>query len=217
MPLSNGLNATLEESGERAIMSFLAKHPELVYWAFARTDGHASFVLKEFPFGSRYKADFVVLYAYSRVWEIHLIELEPPNDLVITKRGVPSARLSGAVSQVSDWRDYFSRHRAVVQRDLNDWCGKKDLLGWMQDPKDPMNFTGDELKDPSIFVDLQCHVIIGRRAALDSEKGRKVNQYGYNGFVRIGTFDRFLDIARNLDRRAEDPESPVSLAEKHEL
>jgi len=215
MPLSEELQSALETPGERAAAAFLAKNPQLVYWAFARTDGHASYVLKEFPFGSRYKADFVVLYAYSRVWEIHLIELEPPKDPIITKKGVPSARLSKAISQVSDWREYFLSNRAVVQRDLNDWCGRKDLLGWMRDPENPCNFTGDELRDPSIYIDLQCHVIIGRRGDVSSEKGRKMNQYRFNGFARVGTFDRFLDIARNIDRREANPADSGWVSERY--
>ena len=216
MSFRTELLTKLLEPGERPVATFLAEHPELVYHAFARTSGHASYVLKEFPFGSRFKADFVVLYAYSGVWEVHMVELELPSDPVITKKGIPSQRLNGAVGQVLDWHQYFQSHRAVVQEDLSHWCIEKDLLGWMPDSSEPRNFTGDHIRDPSIFVDLQCHIIIGRRAKINPDKRNKMNQWRNQGFVRIGTYDRFVDIAQNLDRQAKNPGSSVWISELHD-
>ena len=101
MPLKEQLLAALAKPGERAAMAFLAAHPEIVYWGFARTDGHASYVLKEFPFGSNYRSDFVVLHAYSGAWEVHFVELEPPKDKIITKKGVAKVSRQRALTKPS--------------------------------------------------------------------------------------------------------------------
>lgn len=194
-------------------MAFLAAHPEIVYWGFARTCGHASYVLKEFPFGSNFRADFVVLHAYSGAWEVHFVELEPPKDKIITKKGVASARLNQAVSQIGDWRQFVENNKALVQKDLADWCIKKDLLGWFRDKCDPSNYTNDFLKDPGTFVWWHYHIVIGRRQTASGDIRRKMNQMGYTGYAEIKTFDRFIDIAGNFDRHHENPDLPVRLTE----
>ena len=51
--------------GEREVCAFLAKYPEIIRWAFCRTGGHGTWVLKEYPLGSRYKVDYVVITCYS--------------------------------------------------------------------------------------------------------------------------------------------------------
>src|SRR6266481_6729184 len=72
-------------SGERKILQFLKRNPELVLWAFVETGGHSRYVISEFPFGSDYRADFVVAFAVSGRWIVHFVELEPPDDKVFTK------------------------------------------------------------------------------------------------------------------------------------
>ena len=62
-----------ETTGERKVSSFLARNPNIIRWAVCRTGGHSTYVLREFPFGSRYKADFIVANSYSGVWEVNLI------------------------------------------------------------------------------------------------------------------------------------------------
>jgi len=210
--LANTLEAILNKSeGERAAYQFLKKNPVVVLWSFLRIGGHSQYVLAEFPIGIRYRADFVILYEYSGGWDVHLIELEPIHDPVITKNGRPSKRLNSAISQVNDWAEYIETNRLQVKQDLSDWCIRHDLLGW-DSPVDNPDDTPD-IKNPDYYVKFYYHVIIGRRKAITKEKRRKMNQWQRTGVIAIGTYDRFLDVARNMDYRDTHPNDHVWLAE----
>ena len=174
------------------------------------------YVLHEFPIGIGYKADFVVAYSYSGTWEVHFIELEPVDDAVITRAGRPTKRLSSAISQLGDWRDYVDRNRPAIQRDLAVWCRKKDILKFIPFTFEPSNCTGDHLKDPAVFVRWHYEIVIGRRRGLDMESRRKLNQLRYSGDIEIRSYDLFLDIARNLDRSEANPKESVYVAKSEE-
>lgn len=209
--LEKQLLAALSGSGERGAMRFLSRHPEVLLWGFCRTGGHSKYVLKEFPFGSRFRADFVIPFSYSGVWEVHFIELEPVGDRIITKKGTPSVRLNSAIAQLNDWREYTERNRISIQQDLSQWCRKRDLLKWDTHDHDPCNYTGDYLRDPEIYIQFRFHIIIGRRAVATREIRRKMNQYCSDGYISIGTYDRFVDIAANYDRHRANPSESVYL------
>ncbi|GAT62215.1 Shedu anti-phage system protein SduA domain-containing protein [Paludibacter jiangxiensis] len=206
--LSKELQSILAETkGEGEISSFLAHNPNLIRWAVCRTGGHSTYVLKEFPFGSKYKADFVVPMSYSGAWEVNIIELEPPDDIVITKEGLPSNRLNKAISQINDWKEYIARNPLEFRMDLSNWCIKKDLLGFFNDKKTPTNNTGDLLNSPETAIFYNYYIFIGNRENVDNEKRRRVNQL--RNEIEIFTYGRFLDIAKNFDKAEMNPNETI--------
>lgn len=215
--LKEALNKLVENGdGERAVVRFLSKHPEIVRWAFCNTGGHTTYVVKEFPFGSRYKADFVIPLSYSGGWDVHLIELEPPNDPVINKDGTPSRRFNRAISQMNDWDEYLKTNQASFRKDLSDWCFRKDLLGECKSDRKPCNFTSNYLHDPETSIWFEYHIVIGRRDLISQEKRRKMNQYGGRMNIKICTYGRFLDIAGNIDKRTKNPNTSGALTDTQE-
>jgi hypothetical protein len=200
--IKDKLLAVLDSSnGERGIQKFLKKNPRIVLWSFVKIGGHSKFVIAEFPFGSHYRADFVIPVSHSGVWEVHFVELEPPSDKVITRSGRPTKAFSGAISQIHDWKDYVDQNRTSVQRDLSEWCVKKDILGLHSNKRPPSNYSGNYLKDPESFVRFEYHIVIGRRKNVTNEIRRKINQFNSND-CDVCTFDAFADIAENLDAAA---------------
>jgi hypothetical protein len=147
--LSKILNS---KNGERPVHGFLGKNPKLVWLAICKVGGHSTYVVKEFPFGSRHKADFVVAQSASGHWEIHLIELEPPNDRVINKDGTPSHRFKKAISQVYDWATYIEQNGAAFRKDLSDWCMEHDLLKLSSRDRPPRNWTNNLLQDQNTVI-----------------------------------------------------------------
>lgn len=214
--LKDELEAALSHRGERGATAFLKLHPEIVVWGFCRTGGHSKYVLNEFPLGASHRADFVIPFSYSGAWTVNFVELEPVDDSVITKSGRPSARLNSAISQVNDWWEFIQRNRALVQRDLSDWCMKRDLLRWHADDHRPCNYTSDYLHDPETHVSFAFHIIIGRRARVTRDQRRKMNQLRGSGRIDVGTYDRFVDIAENYDRSHANPQASVRLTETRE-
>ena len=205
--------SAFQSAGERTATAFLKAHPEIVAWRFCWTGGHSQFVLNEFPLGSRFRADFVVLLSYSGLWEVNFIELENTDDIIMTRAGKPSQRLNSAISQLGDWKDYVERNRVQVQSDLSSWCMEKDLLGKYSCETPPSNQSGNLLKDPDTHIKWNYHIVIGRRSTAGGEVRRKMNQFSHHSGIEIGTFDRFVDIAANYDRLGRDPDSSVNLRE----
>ncbi|RYD56704.1 MAG: DUF4263 domain-containing protein [Sphingobacteriales bacterium] len=203
-----------ESKGERAASAFLSQHPNIVRWAVCWTGGHNAFVLKEFPFGSQFKADFVVATSYSGVWEVHLIELEPHDDKVITKDGLPSNRLNKAITQIKDWQEYIKQNPVSFRQDLANWCTKRDLLGFQELGSVPINNTGDYLSAPDTHIRLKYYIFIGSRANIDKEQRKRMNQFSDHPLT-IFTYGRIFDIARNMDR-VDMGESGVRLTESEE-
>jgi hypothetical protein len=199
--------------GERAVARFLRKNPELVLWPFHH-GSHSNYVLHEFPIGIKHKADFVVLSSYSGAWEVAFVEIEPVADGIITKAGTPTKRLAGAISQLGDWSDFVERNRASIQRDLSDWCVRKDLLKWSK-RNPPSNMTSNHLKDPETTVFFHYAVVLGRRASITTEGWRKINQHRAHWHHRIRTYDLFVDIAANMDARAAQKSVNMCDTEEH--
>jgi len=154
--------------------------------------------------------------SYSGTWEVHLVELEPPNDKVINKGGTPSQRFNKAISQVHDWAAYIKDNPCEVRRDLSKWCADHDLLGYSGGCGDPCNSTGDYLRDPETFIRYYYHIVIGRRDRIAKEQRRRMNQYSEGLYLRVCTYGRFLDIARNYDIYNTDPGARVCLTDTAE-
>lgn len=188
-------NILQNDKSERSIAPFLKEHPDLLYWTFCKTGGHRNYVLHEFPLGNQHKADFVVLHSYSGTWEVHFIELEPIRDAVFTKDRRPSKKLSIAIRQIDDWRLYIDLNKAALKQDLVRWAKKRDILDTPKPDKEPCNYAGDYLSDPSSFVGFHYYIIIGMRADLTKEKRELKSRFRNDHRIHIGSYDRFIDTA----------------------
>ena len=208
--------AAFMNTGERKAAKFLKEHPELVVWGFCTTGGHSKYVLYEFPFGANYKADFVIPFSYSGAWDVHLVELEPVDDQVVTKNGNPSYRLNSAFSQLNDWQEYIERNQTQFRMDLSKWCDEKDQLCWHNNDHPPCNYTNNYLRDPNTVIFYYYHVIIGRRKMINEETRRRMNQFRKRNDIQIRTYDCFVDIAGNYDLYRQNPHKSVYLPSTNE-
>ncbi|HEY5603987.1 MAG TPA: Shedu anti-phage system protein SduA domain-containing protein [Gammaproteobacteria bacterium] len=181
------------QSGERGALEFFAARPQILYWTFCRAGGHCRFLFKEFPLGSQYKADFVILNSYSGVWEVMFIEMEPVDDNVFTQNGIPSRRLAGAVKQVDDWSEYFDMHKNQVRAELVRWAKSKDLLGYSTDNV-ISNMSGDYLSDPESYLKDSFHIVIGRRENISRASHKRKATYTSKHGIEIVSYDRIKDL-----------------------
>ncbi len=63
---------------------------------------------------------------------------------------------------------------------------------------DPANYAEEILADPSTGLFFSFYVIIGMREDITKEKRQLKNMYRNNHNIEIGSYDRFLDTAKNL-------------------
>ena len=117
-------------SGEREVAKWLKQDREntLVLSRAVSTFGFPNLVVAEFQLGTDHKADFVLLGRYSGGFSIHFVEVEPPNVPLYINKGVPHARLAGAIKQIEDWKSFETTRRQVVIDELEKSFKKRELI-----------------------------------------------------------------------------------------
>jgi len=202
MNLYEELSALLARSGgEREIAAFLKKNPDLVFWTFLPVGGHYEYVVPEFQLGAHLRADFVLLQSYSGGWHIHLVELEPVNDPIYNKNGLPSKRLRAAQKQIADWRQHKDTEGPSLRIELARAARKSGGLDMDLRDAEPSSFSSQKLRDPLTHINWNYHIVIGRRDTLSEHKNSlRTRNVPYDG-IDIATYDRFLDVARKWSER----------------
>jgi hypothetical protein len=119
MMLTNKLKRVVGSArSERPVVRWLKSNP-LVLGHAVCSFPFAEYLVAEFPFGSDHRADFVLVGPKSGGWDIHLVELEPPNEKLFTRGGLHAKRFREAVKQVDDWRSFIEKNRSCIIRDLS--------------------------------------------------------------------------------------------------
>lgn len=117
------------QAKEEEIHQFLVEHPVILYSAL-----HGSDQILSKPNLHKYIPDFAagVEQMTIRRWSWTLVELVPADFPLITKDGNPTAKLTHAVRQVSDWRDWISENTAYARsilHDINPSCHGLIVMG----------------------------------------------------------------------------------------
>jgi len=197
---ANKLRKCLEESkGERKTHAYLKQHPGILHKAFVPTF-MASRVVSEFVLGSQQlRADFVVLAPYSGAWEIHLVELEPVNELLFNQDGTPRKRLKGAINQIDRWRTFAEKRLMFLAEQLSNACRDRDLVHPEWRSTDPTCTAGLKMTDPHSSLDFAYHIIIGRRNFLFGKRFELKTSYQSNHGIDIASYDRLVEAASAVD------------------
>jgi hypothetical protein len=195
--------------GEEDLQQFLEKNPGFITGLLGGPDNADLAVLMKPPIGSGFRADFCVLQAHQGGAVAHLVEIESSHERLFTKEGRPSKRLSGAMTQIEDWRIWIDRSRHHYARELIEFSktlppfhtfrvGDRGFI--LETPERVQTiwrmFGGDE--DPVFsFV-----IIIGRWSQLtNSEKIRILNRNRQPSLnLRIYTYEQ---VARSANYRLE--------------
>ena len=122
--------------------------------------------------GAEYIPDFLLASITSIGFQWVAIELENPNDKVLTKAGLPARKLAEALGQVRDWRRWLT-----------------DNVGYAREERGLKNIDGN----------CEAFVIIGRRSSLDPKQIKKYRALSADG-VTVMTYDRLHDNIRNSTR-----------------
>jgi hypothetical protein len=198
--LADKLQALLDRTtGEREVTAFLKKHPAIVLDALVRF-GDGSCVVADFPFGTEFEADFVALAPFSGGWEIHFVELEPPNARLFNSNGTAARRLNQAIAQVSEWRTFIEKNRPAVLRDLVRFAKDRDLIRGPRE-EEPTCHVGWPIDHRRATHILHYDIVVGRRGALTDEEIERKSSFKENHKVEVMTFDRFVEAARSRESR----------------
>lgn len=192
MGLVEKFNSALEfASNERELDSFLKNHLELIE-ALNEHSWNCVLPKSQFPIGTNFVADYIVLSACSGYWNCVLIEMQSHKDPIYIKNGEESAGLREARKQISDWKIWIDENEPAFRAQLADFA--KDEVA--QCNRLTHTKASTELRDPKTCVFYKYKVLIGRRSFLDVERNK---QRSYSSGFEIVTFDRLLDRARKID------------------
>ncbi|WP_194585814.1 Shedu anti-phage system protein SduA domain-containing protein [Vibrio anguillarum] len=104
---------------EQSYLSFLRDHAGLFSRNMHLTQ---SVLISELELGSDYRTDFVLVGdERSCGCKYLLIEFESPHTPAYNKNGKPSARLTGALQQIRDWKKWMSDNQQECDRIFPSW------------------------------------------------------------------------------------------------
>lgn len=170
--IADEFSLVLSDAGdERPLQTLFASHPELLgplvpaggpYWCLDRP-----------RLGSEFIPDFLLGTATSVGFRWSMIELESPNERVLTKAGLPAKKLAEAQKQIRDWR------------------------GWLTDN---VAYARDELGLKDIEAACPAYIVIGRRANLDPKQSKIYRALSADG-VTVMSYDRLADLVQRNSLR----------------
>ena len=65
---------------------------------------------------------------------------------------------------------------------------------------EPSSYAGQQLRDPKTYIYYKYHIIIGRRDKINEETRNLMSRIKYQDDIDIRTYDRILDVAKNLEK-----------------
>ena len=152
-------------------------------------------VAAEFPVGTKYRSDFLILSACSGYWNCVLVEMQSPKDKIFTKKQEYSAGLREAFRQVGEWEMYIKKYEDAFRNQLADFAS--DEPAYCSNAADHTR-ASTELRDPRTVIRFRYKILIGREAYLDAELNERRNTL-VDHRCEIVTFDRILNYAKRLD------------------
>lgn len=154
----NGLIEILNRNHlEEELHQYISKYALLMF--------NRSEVYSKLKLGSDYVTDFATCLIRNTGNEWVLIEIELGSDLLFTKSGNPTSKLTHSISQIILWREWILENRHYIVN------------------------TMPNIGNP------KCRVIIGRRHSLSEKNKKMLRQMNddYNGKIEIVTFDYLID------------------------
>lgn len=190
-PLKQALNSA---KNEQEIGAYLKQHLELIY-ALNEHSWNCVIPAAEFPIGTKYRSDFIVLSACSGYWNCVLIEMQSPNDKIYTKRKEASAGLREAQRQIEEWQMYISSYEPAFRDQLAELAADEPAFC---SNASVHQRASTELRDPHTMIYFRYKILIGRRQYLMGDLNKRRSTL-IAPCCEIVTFDRLLDRAKRLD------------------
>lgn len=171
---------------EAAMQAFLEENPQVLVQPIG--GGYDRWVVPKARLGAEHETDFLVAERDATRYVWYAVELERPQARLFTAKGDPTAALTHAIRQVSDWRIWLSHNRDYATR-------PPDQLGLGLTDIDP---------------ELEGLIIMGREADLDPQTAERRVRLTREHRIKIYTYDWLGERAREhlaaFDERAdEDP------------
>jgi hypothetical protein len=176
-------------SNERSILNFINvnRHFFVIgailkkYFNFGH---HATCLFREFPLGTSYKVDYLLIGRNSDGWHFVFVELEAPTGSITLANGDLGLAFRKGESQLQDWDYWLEEHRSSLQEFFSKRKKEGDQL--------PEEFCQIE-RSRVYFV-----VIAGRRDDFSSKTYRMQRVKSQESRTRLIHYDNLLDALEDL-------------------
>ena len=205
MKVSAKLRRILDDPSatERDAQELLKSYPMLMVRLF-NVSWNYYLAVPEFPLGTDFRADFLVVSADSGRWHAVFVELKGPNDRIYLKNGLPSKKLRAAQKQLEDWRKVVCGRTDEVKHEIAKVLKRRrvraenKLMG-------RGGYAHDEILLPDVFLHAQYKIVIGRRSSFVDEPTHHMPPHPVPGTTgMLSTYDRVYDYL--IDRGGQDPD-----------
>ncbi|WP_229608433.1 Shedu anti-phage system protein SduA domain-containing protein [Vibrio parahaemolyticus] len=174
---------------ERDILNYINSEPAFFiigsllkkYYNFGH---HAAHLFREFPLGTSYKADYLLVGKNSDGWHFVFVELESPNGSVTTLNGDLGTVFRKGKAQIEDWEFWLERNYSVFQEFFKKHKKLDDPL-----PEEFCHFDRSRIN----YV-----VIAGRRGDFNDKTYRIQRQSIRNNQIHLIHYDNLIDAVELL-------------------
>ena len=160
-------------------------------------------MVREFPFGTEFRPDFVTLGPFSGAFEIHFIEMEPPSARLFNSDGTMAKHLNRAVRQINAWQTFLEKNRPTVLRDMSRFFAERELV-WHRG-SEPTCSAGWSLTHPRMTFHWNYDIVIGRRDNLSAIDIERKAAFRKNQGIEVMTYDRLLEACQKYDKQTGLP------------
>lgn len=177
------------DTREREILNFINASNEHYFLvgsimkAFFRFGHHDSSIFSEFPLGTSFKVDYLLLGRNSHGWHFIFVEFEALNGQVTTKNGDFGVVLRKGESQIKDWEIWLEKNFSLLTEFFLKKIKPNDSL-----PTEFYNFDRTRIH----YV-----VVAGRRNDFNDRTYRLIREYKSKN-VHYIHYDNLIDICNEL-------------------
>ena len=120
--------------GEREILNYINQTPafhiigSILRGCGLRFGHHSAYLFPEFPLGTSYQADYLIIGKNSGGHEFVFVELESPTGQIVIKDGDLGNSFRKGIIQVNDWRRWLQENYAMLSEYFEKHKNKDEAL-----------------------------------------------------------------------------------------
>lgn len=145
---------------------------------------HDAFLFKEFPLGTRYVADYLLIGRSSDGYSFVFVEFEHPYRNIILQDGELGEAFRKGISQVTDWKRFLESHYNAISDELKKHSNPKINM-----PDEMYTFDSSRMN----YV-----VVAGKRSDFNENTYRIRREYKIDKNVTLLHYDNLYDYSLKL-------------------
>lgn len=145
---------------------------------------HGAYLFPEFPLGTSYKADYLIIGKNSGGHEFVFVELENPKGNITIQDGELGNTFRKGIIQVKNWKRWLQENYSYLSEYFETHCNRNQTL-----PKEFMKFDSTRLH----YV-----VVAGRRKDFTDKTYQIAREYKDNEKIQLLHYDNLCDFSKQI-------------------